>query len=365
MASATHLRGGFAGLPPEWQAFVSQTAATFDQTLPWFSEFERHLLESGHRLHLLGVVDNAGAPLAMLPLVSKRILLTGRLYSSGLAALSNYYTGLFSPLALPGREFEVAKALAAGMLAIEPHTAVIDLNPVADDGRLEAELARRWEHSGYRVERYFRFGNWYLETRGRSSAEYFATLPGQLRSTLERKGKKLRARADVRIRVISDPAELPVGLAGYETVYRNSWKTDEPHKEFVRAVCREFAGRDWLRMGLVEVDSVPVAAQIWFVYRGTASIFKLAYDSRFGSLSAGSILTMSLMQRVLDVDRVTLVDYLSGDDTYKRDWMSARRERIGLRAVRRRSWQGTLSAVLALLRRRHDRGRGVGAHEPT
>jgi CelD/BcsL family acetyltransferase involved in cellulose biosynthesis len=36
------------------------------------------------------------------------------------------------------------------------------------------------------------------------------------------------------------------------------------------------------------------------------------------------------MQHVMDVDGVREVDYLTGDDNYKKDWMSHRRERVGL-----------------------------------
>lgn len=36
------------------------------------------------------------------------------------------------------------------------------------------------------------------------------------------------------------------------------------------------------------------------------------------------------MQHVLEVDKVDEADYLSGDDAYKKDWMSRRRERWGL-----------------------------------
>jgi hypothetical protein len=37
-----------------------------------------------------------------------------------------------------------------------------------------------------------------------------------------------------------------------------------------------------------------------------------------------------MMQHVLDVDRVDEVDYLAGDEPYKREWMSTRRERRGV-----------------------------------
>jgi hypothetical protein len=36
------------------------------------------------------------------------------------------------------------------------------------------------------------------------------------------------------------------------------------------------------------------------------------------------------MQHTMDVDRVQEVDYLSGDDAYKADWMALRRERVGV-----------------------------------
>jgi hypothetical protein len=48
------------------------------------------------------------------------------------------------------------------------------------------------------------------------------------------------------------------------------------------------------------------------------------------------------------VDRVEVVDYLSGDDTYKQEWMSARRERWGLGAYRLTSVAGLAGAARSL-----------------
>jgi CelD/BcsL family acetyltransferase involved in cellulose biosynthesis len=339
----------FSELSAPWQDFAARTATTFDQSLPWFELFERYLLEPHQRMHILGVADAAGDPLALLPLRTDRVALASRLHTPALTALSNYYTALFAPLAEAGRDGELTAPLIAGML--ETGRSVIDLNPLASDTALLANMTAGLQQRGFSIERYFRFGNWYLEVAGRSSKDYVAGLPGQLRSTLQRKGKKLRARPDVSIRIVTDPAEVPAAMEAYEAVYRSSWKNDEPHKDFIRAVVLEFARRDWLRLGLVQIGQTPAAAQIWFVYRGTASIFKLAYDEQFTDLSVGSALTLALMQRVIDEDRVAVVDYLCGDDNYKRDWMSARRERVGLRAVRSLSWPGAIHGVLQMVRR--------------
>jgi CelD/BcsL family acetyltransferase involved in cellulose biosynthesis len=51
---------------------------------------------------------------------------------------------------------------------------------------------------------------------------------------------------------------------------------------------------------------------------------KIAYDEQYAKLSIGTVLT-TLMPYVIDVDRVRIVDYLSGDDEYKRTWLSHRR----------------------------------------
>ena len=67
--------------------------------------------------------------------------------------------------------------------------------------------------------------------------------------------------------------------------------------------------------------------------------------------SAGSVLTAALMQHVMDVDGVNEVDYLSGDDAYKADWMAMRRERVGLLACNLRHWRGLLAAGRQVLGR--------------
>ena len=50
------------------------------------------------------------------------------------------------------------------------------------------------------------------------------------------------------------------------------------------------------------------------------------------------------MEAMLEVDHVEEVDYLSGDDAYKADWMAQRRERVGLVAFDRHRPRGWLAA---------------------
>lgn len=334
----------FVGLPAEWRAFVDASASTFDQTPEWFDLFERFLLSRDERLAAIGVRDEKSAlPVLLLPLRTARIPILGPVALRGIAAVSNYYTGLFGPISGENARSDVPAIVAAELAA---RHGLIDFNPIAVDCEFWPLLQDALLARGYRAQRYFRFGNWFLDVGGRSSIEYQASLPGRVRSTITRKGRRLAARADVEISIVVDPERVDHAMDCYERVYSSSWKVAEPHLDFIRAFARAAAQRGWLRLGLVEVGKVPVAAQLWFVYRGTASIFKLAYDEEFADLSVGTILTWTLMQRVIDLDRVQVVDYLCGDDDYKQEWMSSRRERQGLRLVRSRSIAGLTAATV-------------------
>ena len=64
-----------------------------------------------------------------------------------------------------------------------------------------------------------------------------------------------------------------------------------------------------------------VAAQLWLVERGVATIHKLAHreDARAGS--PGSILSHAMFRAAIDEDRVHTIDFGLGDEPYKADWM--------------------------------------------
>ena len=112
---------------------------------------------------------------------------------------------------------------------------------------------------------------------------------------------------------------------------------------------RAAAATGQLRMGIAWLGDEPVASQVWLQSGTRADIYKLAHDERHKDLSPGSLLTQSLMRQAFEVDRVQLVDYLSGDDDYKRLWMSQVHERRGLVAYPLKSMAGLAGAAKAAL----------------
>ena len=102
-----------------------------------------------------------------------------------------------------------------------------------------------------------------------------------------------------------------------------------------------------------------MAAQFWTVENQTAWIHKLAHRTDARHLSAGSVLTASLMARVIDEDGVALVDFGTGDDAYKADWMDGTRARLRLdchNPAHIASWPHIARAALQRLATRHRAG---------
>lgn len=286
-----------------------------------------------------------GEPTLVLPL---RQAVDGR-GARRLEGLANWYSSLYGPIAQPGTDHGAAlAALAAAITAERPRWDILDLHPLDPDDPAFAAMLNALRSAGMATQRYFCFQNWYLQVAGRCYDDYAASLPSRLKNTLKRKGRQLEKSQRARFEIVTGGAGLESAIAHYQAVYAASWKSAEPAPDFMPGLMRLCAARGWLRLGLASVDGEPAAAQLWIVCAGVASIYKLAYDERCASLSIGSLLTERLMRHVIDVDRVAEVDYLTGDDAYKRDWMSHSRERCGIVAFNLRSTRGLAAAAMHL-----------------
>jgi|APTNR8051073442_1049403.scaffolds.fasta_scaffold03595_8 hypothetical protein len=296
-------------------------AASFDTNGRWFRLLARYSLLPKERAELWVAESETGkADLAIVPV---RIAASGQ----SLSALSNFYTAYYEPWLLATD--------VAGLTAIVHEWATthryacLDFRPMDPHGFAYRQLRHSMSAAGFISFPYFCFGNWFLPVLNRSFRDYAASLPGKIRNTIKRKHSRFEA-AGGRLDVVVGGPQLHEAIAAYQQVYAASWKRPEPFPEFMPALMRACAAQGWLRLGVAWLKDQPVAAQCWILYGGRASIYKLAYDEQFSAYSAGTLLTAHLMERALDHEGVEEVDYLAGDDPYKRDWMSGRRERWGL-----------------------------------
>lgn len=345
----------------------------FFLTLPWFENFMRTAMGSEDRVRIYSAASASEAATCsgMLLMRSSDYPKFG-FFPRKLEALANYYTCSYAPhLCSGGNTQEAIDAIAREIAREEPRWDAVELKPLDVNAKEFSGLVAAFQNAGYVVQTYFSSGNWYLPVNGRSFAQYTESLPSMLKNTLTRKRKRLEKTGRTKIGIVIGGDGLEDAIAAYTKVYLASWKHPEPYPQFIPGLIRTCAAMGALRLGIIYVDGEPAAAQLWIVHHGKALIYKLAYDERFGELSVGTILSATLFQHALDVDKVAEVDYLSGDDAYKRDWMSHRRERWGILALNPRTPRGVLAiarhvggrtvknAVISLARRFRRDGRPV------
>ncbi len=307
-----------------------QARAPFDR-IEWWQGLAQHC----DILPLIAVAKH-GEDRAVLPLIRK---------ARRIHLLANWYNFRVAPLISPDADGPALfEALAKDLAGQAQH---LILNPLPDENGEATMLAAALRRADWLVFVEQSDVNHVLPVGGRSYAEYLAARPGQLRTTLKRKGGKVA----VQLTTAFDPALW----AEYEAVYAASWKPEEGSPAFLRGFAEAEGAAGRLRMAVARSDGTAIAAQFWTVEAGTAFIHKLAHTQDSKPLSPGTTLSAALFEHVIDQDKVSLVDFGTGDDGYKRDWMELVRPRYRIEAfrpMRPGNWPLIAKAVLRKLMRR-------------
>lgn len=301
-------------------------AATPFDRIEWW----RGLTEECGVKPLLAVARD-GDHAAILPL---------RQADGALHELANWYSFRVAPIVTRGADVTALLTMLARDVATRADRIV--LNKFSEEDA--ALLAGAFRAAGWFAVVTPSDVNHVLRVTGRCYAEYIAGRPGTVRTTLKRKARKV----EVRLFDAYDQAAWDA----YEAIYAQSWKPEEGSPAFLRRFAREEGAAGRLRFALALAEGKPVAAQFWTVEAGTAFIHKLAHIEEAKPLSPGTTLSAALFEWVIDRDKVAMVDFGTGDDGYKRDWMEEVRTRYRielLRPIKPRNWPFIAKAGLRRL----------------
>lgn len=273
-------------------------SSPFDRAV-WFDLLEAHGFAGRGRFDAHG---RAGATAAWLPLRTEK--------PGDVAGLTNWYSFAIRPLYTgDGDRSAALQALFQGLRRSAAHLTLYPVN-VPDDLTAALRAAGWWARATRAGDRHW------LDLGDMDHDAWWASRPGALRNTVQRKAKK--GIVDIQLLTAFDPGSW----AAYEKIYAASWKPDEGHPALLRAFAETEGAGGRLRMGIARIDGIPVAAQYWTVEDGTAFIHKLAHVEDSLKASPGTLLSAALFRHVIDIDGVKRVDFGTGDDGYKRDWMN-------------------------------------------
>lgn len=324
---------------------------SFDLSADWFLLLETKVNYLAKEICIY-ILRKGGATQSIWPMLLQQ---KGKFGCKQLSSFTCFYSSYYQPLISTDLSVDDLAACLKSILS-DARADVLRLDimdPLQPIFGLHERALRR---AGVRTYQFFCSGNWYLPVNGRTFSVYFQGLSSRVQNTLKRRQKAFLAQGRGELEIImARDSKLPAVIEAWERIYQASWKIPEPYPEFMPALINLCADKGWLRLGLAYYDGEPIAAQLWIVNHGRASIYKLAYNKEFAYLSPGTILTGHLMQYVMDIDKVHEVDYLIGDDVYKKDWMSHRRERLGLVAYNPRTVWGIISMmkhVIGIIRKK-------------
>ena len=251
-----------------------------------------------------------------------------------LHSLANWYSFRAKPLFTPGADrVALLAALARDLAGQAQH---ILFAPLPDEAGEAQTLLAALRSAGWVAFIEPCDVNHILYVSGRSFAEYRASRSGPVRTTLLRKADK--------VQITIETTFNPASWAAYEAIYAQSWKGAEACPAFLRNFAEQEGAAGRLRLGLARAEGRPVAAQFWTLEAGTAFIHKLAHAEDAKPLSPGTTLTAALLEHVIDHDQAEMIDFGTGNDPYKRDWMEQVRPRYRIEAFRAKS-PGTWPAI--------------------
>lgn len=312
--------------------------ASIEASLDWFGLLHRQVYPNDSGIFYCHA-SNGDRLAAVLPL--RRVRRWG---TCTLESLSNYYTSLYAPLFAAETDPDVLHSMLNSAVHQSGGAHLMRFAPMDPDSSEYAGLLQALRAAAWVPLTFFCFGNWYLKVEGGWEG-YLKKRSGSLRSSIKRANTKFAA-AGGTLEVVAIAQDLDEAIAAYSRVYAASWKKPEPYPDFVPSLIKLVAARGMLRLGIARLHGEPIAAQLWIVGKDKASIYKVAYDEAYSEYSPGTVLTSFLMKHVIEVDGVSEVDFLIGDDKYKQLWMSHRRERLGIVAFN----VGTLVGSVLLLK---------------
>ena len=274
-------------------------ASPFDRA-EWFDLLAAHGFAGRGRVDARGTAHETGA---LLPLRIET--------PDHLAGLTNWYSFAIRPLYTGPNH---GAALTGLFRNLRKQAARLTLYPVRDEEQEAISAALR--SAGWWVKAAPAGDRHWLDLANMDHDAWWASRPGALRNTVQRKAKK--GIVDIQLLTEFDPGSW----AAYEQIYAASWKPEEGHPALLRALAESESARGTFRMGIARIEGVPVAAQFWTVEDGTAFIHKLAHVEDSLKASPGTLLSAALFRHVIEIDRVSRIDFGTGNDAYKRDWMN-------------------------------------------
>lgn len=343
-------------------------ARLFELTLPWLNATAEFMAPNNSQVIVHCLFTKAGekdsALLIAWPLVHQESY-KGFLKPQ-ISSLTSFYSAIAEPIFFTSATQSKVKDLLYFITKENPWSS-LKIGGL-EEGTIALSAVKSLSHS-----RLYSYMDNIFQTQITDFEDYYQQRPSQLRNTIRRREKKLAKGHEYRIDIITEQDKFCRAFDDYQQIYQKSWKGDEFSFEFIEQVCQVALKEDKLRLGVMYIDEIPVAAQIWFlqlysqgadgnylnindlgssdevVKHKSVSIFKLAYVPDYQKYSVGSILSLALSEYVISKDKVSTIEFGMGSEPYKKDWLCESRMRFIYQVFNPRGIYGKLILIYKII----------------
>jgi CelD/BcsL family acetyltransferase involved in cellulose biosynthesis len=299
---------GLAELRDTWSELAERSGNLF-ATWEWADAWWRHY-GGGRPLRLCVCRDDAGAPVAILPLYEafRRPARVLRLIGHGAG-------DELGPVGRPG-EPGVAEALARAARELGADVLLADRLPA---GRCPDPRGWAAVLGGVSL---LHDSSPTVDVAGATWDGYLATRSSNFRSQVRRKERKLQREHGLTYRLSDAPDRLQRDLDALFALHRARWgeagsgALEGSREAFHRDLAATALERGWLRLWLAEADERPVAAWYGFRYGGADWYYQLGRDPSWDASSVGLVLLAHTLREAI-ADGQREYKLLRGGEGYK------------------------------------------------
>ena len=218
----------------------------------------------------------------------------------------------------PGRERDFFKILLDDLK--EQGINKLDLRPLRPDSTVLAQLVSIVQNRGYEVTCLSEDVSLELDLPATWN-EYLAILKSKQRHEVRRKLRRLWKAGSVEHRCV----EVGQEVEDYSDIFLKLFSLSKDEKasfmnhnreSFFRSLAKAMAEIGLLRLGILQLDKVPVAMTMGFDYNGSHYLYNSAYDPQFSYLSVGLLCKVLCLKESIEKGKKKW-NFLKGGEPYK------------------------------------------------
>jgi CelD/BcsL family acetyltransferase involved in cellulose biosynthesis len=210
-------------------------------------------------------------------------------------------------LALPGREAEIASALAPALAGASPRPDVLMLEGIRGETPWPSLLAKAWPGPSPANRPQFSLPAPRLDLRGRSYDEWFSSKSRNFRQNMRRRLRQLE-RAGATFRLASTHEELEYGLRSFADLHYGRWNwrggsgvLDRRVERMLLAAGEQLIGANRFRLWSVEVAGQPISSHLFLSAGEETSYWLGGFDEDWARLQVSVLTILAGIEHAFDV----------------------------------------------------------------